>query len=280
VINEKLFKTDDGAALRFYEEAEQNNFQSERNGRPIFDQVLYVEVITPASRESAPVFICERKYAEECGIPEPERTQYYERFAKQIEAYRAGTSNVDVAGTPLSAWPRMTVAMCATAAAAGIFTIEGMAQVPDANLSKFGPGARALRDQAKAFLDAAAGNAPLEALAAENANLKAEIDRLTAAVAALGAAPQAQEPAPAPHLPRRLPRPPHLPRRLPRPLRPLLRAARGPALAAVTSSRGNGSAEPEPHTFRYRCSTRHCHYWRPNLSAYPRCFHVRRPAVP
>jgi hypothetical protein len=197
MFNEKLFKTDDGAALRFYEEAEQNNFQSERNGRAIFDQILFVEVITPGSRESAPVFICERKYADECGIPEPERTQYYERYAKQIEAYRAGTSNIDVAGTPLSAWPRMTVAMCATAAAAGIFTIEGLAQLPDGNLTKFGPGARALRDQAKAFIDAAAGNAPLEALAAENANLRDEIARLSAAVAALGAPQGEQQTAPA-----------------------------------------------------------------------------------
>lgn len=201
MFNEKLFKTDDGSALRFYEEAEQNNAASERCGRAIFDQILFVEVITPGSRESAPVFICERKYADEVGISEPQRTQYYERYAKQIDAYRAGTHNIDVAGTPLSAWPRMTVALVATAAAAGIFTIEGLAELPDANLHKFGPGARGLRDQARAFVEAAAGNAPLEALAAENANLRDEIDQLRAAVAQLGGASQEPQATPAPQPP-------------------------------------------------------------------------------
>jgi hypothetical protein len=191
MFNEKLFKTDDGSALRFYEEAEQNNAATERCGRPIFDQVLFVEVITPGSRESAPVFICERKYAEEVGISEPQRTGYFERYRKQIDAYRSGTSNIDVTGTPLSAWPRMTVALVATAAAAGIFTIEGLAELPDANLTKFGPGARGLRDQAKAFVEAAAGNAPLEALAAENANLREEVELLRKAVEALGGGAQA-----------------------------------------------------------------------------------------
>jgi hypothetical protein len=191
VFNEKLFKTDDGAALRFYEEAEQNNAATDRCGRPIFDQILFVEVITPGSRESAPVFICERTYAAEVGIEEPQRTDYYERYRRQIEAYRSGTQNIDVSGTPLASWPRMTVALVATAAAAGIFTVEGLAELPDANLHKFGPGARGLRDQAKAFVDAAAGNAPLEALAAENSQLRDEIEQLRAAVEALGGGAQA-----------------------------------------------------------------------------------------
>lgn len=193
MINEKLFKTESGAALRFYEEADQNNFASNKHGRPIFDQVLYVEVITPGSRDSSPVFACERIYAKEVGIEEPARTQYYEQYQRQIDAYRNGTSGAGLTGTPLSSWPRMTVALVATAHAAGVFTVEGLAELPDSRLTAFGPGARELREQAKAFVSAAEGNAPVEALAAENEQLRAEIERLSAAVAALGAQqPQSQ----------------------------------------------------------------------------------------
>lgn len=208
MFNELLYKTDDGAALRFYEEADQNNHASEKHGRPIFDQCLYVEVITPGSRESAPVFLCERQYAEEVGITEPYRGPKYEEYRRQIDAYRNGTTGVNIAGTPLQAWPRMTVAMVATAAAAGIFTVEGLAELPDGNLHKFGPGARGLREQAVAFVEAAKGNAPAEALAAENVELRADIERLRADIERLGAAQIAQQQQPATATPPAPPPPP------------------------------------------------------------------------
>jgi hypothetical protein len=198
MVNERLFKTDDGAALRFYEEAEQNNFASQSQGRAIFDQVLYVEVITPGSRESAPVFICERLYAPEVGIAEPARTEYYDRFRKQIEAYRDGTTGVALAGTPLEAWPRMTVALIATLRACGVFTIEGLAEVSDGNLSKIGPGARELRSQAQTFIKAASGNAESEKLAAENVQLREELEQLKSTVAQLAASTTTAETAPPP----------------------------------------------------------------------------------
>jgi hypothetical protein len=49
----------------------------------------------------------------------------------------------------------MTVALVATANAAGIYTVEALAALPDTRFSAFGPGARALVEQAKAFCEAA-----------------------------------------------------------------------------------------------------------------------------
>lgn len=197
-MNDGLYKSEDGAALRFFIEPEQNNAASEKHGRAIFDECLYVEVISPGSRESAPVFLLERKYAAEVGIDEPYRGPQYARFKTQIDAYRNGTDSVDVRGTPLAAWPRMTVAMVATAHHAGIYTVEALSVLPETRFSAFGPGARALVEQAKAFCEAAAGNAPTEALAAENAQLRAEIESLKEAVKQLGAAQPTPTPAPAP----------------------------------------------------------------------------------
>jgi hypothetical protein len=180
-----LYKSKDGAALRFFEEPRQNNAASEKCGRPIFDQCLLVEVITPGQRESAPVFELERVFAEETGIGTPRRSAKYVEYAEQIKAYRDGSESVEMRGTPLKAWPPITSGMAASCAHAGIYTVEALAALPDSRFSALGPGARSLVDRAKVFLDAAAGNAPTEALAAENAQLRTDNERLTNDVQAL-----------------------------------------------------------------------------------------------
>lgn len=207
MLNHGLFKGRDGEAVRLYVEPEENAAATARCGRAIFDEILYAEVTSPGQKESAPVFILERKYAEEVGIDTPYRSAKYEQYRDLIDAYRNGREDTDVRGTPLSAWPRMTVALVATANAAGIYTVEALAALPDTRLAAFGPGARALVEQAKAFCEAAAGNAPTEALAAENEQLRTDLADVRKQLADLSALMTAQQsaapvadaaPAPAP----------------------------------------------------------------------------------
>jgi hypothetical protein len=139
------------------------------------------------------VFILERKYAEEVGISEPYRSHKYEQYKELIDAYRNGREGTDVRGTPLQAWPRMTVSLVATAKAAGIYTVEALAALPDTRFAAFGPGARSLVEQAKAFCRAAAGNAPTEALAAENEQLRTDLADLRKQLADLSALMTAQQ---------------------------------------------------------------------------------------
>jgi hypothetical protein len=196
-----LYKTQDGSALRFFEEPAQNNAASERHGRPIFDQCLMVEVITPGSRESAPVFELERTFAAEVGIDTPRRGIKYREYAVQIEAYRAGNNSTDMRGTPLAAWPAISTAIAATLKHAGVYTVDALAALPDSRLSVLGPGGLALRARAIAFIAAASGNAGNEAMAAELATLKTDNERLTGEVADLSArltAALQAAPAPAP----------------------------------------------------------------------------------
>jgi hypothetical protein len=182
-----LFQSDDGAALRFFVAPDKNNFQTERAGRPIFDEVLFVEVITPGSRESAPVFELERKHAEETGIEQPTRTPHFAKYAKQIEAFRVGGDGADMRGTPLSGWPALDVGLIASLNEGRIYTVEALANISDEKLRVIGPGGNSLRERAKAFLAAAAGNAPNEALAAENAALKQQIAEMGETLAAMQA---------------------------------------------------------------------------------------------
>jgi hypothetical protein len=185
VDHDNLYKSSDGAALRFFEEPKKNNFASDQHGRPIFDKCLMVEVITPGSRESIPVFELERIFAEETGITQPRRNPKYAQYEEQIKAFRSGRKSLELQGTPLSAWPALDVAQVASCEHAGIFTVDALAALPDSRFSALGPGARDLVVKAQAFLSAASGAAPSQALAVENEHLKTENERLTGEVAAL-----------------------------------------------------------------------------------------------
>jgi hypothetical protein len=204
MLSQGLYKGKEGEAVRLYVEPEENAAASQKAGRPIFDEILYAEVTSPGQKESAPVFILERKYADEVGIAEPYRSPKFEQYRELVDAYRNGREGTDVRGTPLSAWPRMTVALVATAQAAGIYTVEALAALPDTRFAAFGPGARSLVEQAKAFCEAAAGNAPTEALAAENEQLRTDLADLRRQLADLSdlmtaqQAPQAAQTAPEP----------------------------------------------------------------------------------
>lgn len=174
-----LYKSDDGCALRFFVEPQQNNHASAQHGRPIFDECLMVEVIAPGSRESSPVFELERKFAEEVGIDAPRRHPVkYREYEKQIKSFREGSDSADLRGTPLTAWPAISTALAASCKHAGVYTVEALAALPDSRLNVLGPGSRSLVTRAQQFLEAANGNADTERLAAENAELRTDLERV------------------------------------------------------------------------------------------------------
>lgn len=196
-----LYKADDNSALRFFYEPSKNNFVSEREARPVYDSVLYVEVMTPGSKESAPVFELERTFCKEAGIKEPRQSQHYFKYAKQVNAFKAAVDGGALQGTPLSAWPQIDRALAATLHAAKIFTVEALADVPDSALPVLGMGGRTLRSQAAAWLAAAKDSAPSAALVAENEKLRAELADARQAQKALSdrlTALEAKQAAPAP----------------------------------------------------------------------------------
>lgn len=88
-LEDPQFKTADGSALRIYRDTARNYFLTEREGRPIYDDVIYCEVISPGSRDSTPVFEMVR-YPNEMsvshdplyGIKYVELKQYVESFIK------------------------------------------------------------------------------------------------------------------------------------------------------------------------------------------------------
>jgi hypothetical protein len=173
-ITDPQYKTADGAALRMWRDTAQNKYQSETHGRPLFDDVIFCEVITPGSRDSTPVFELERVFCAEAGLS-PKRGIKYAEYEQFIESFKRGEDDINLAGTPLKQWPEMTRSMAATLKAMNVFTLEALSVLPDQKLSQVGPDGRTWREKAKAFLETSKDGAYATQLAAMNERLQADL---------------------------------------------------------------------------------------------------------
>ena len=135
--------------VRFYERALPNNFQTESQGRPIFDSVVFIEIHTPGNQLNI--------------IDRPKIKNDEFRFPRQWTFY-ANTHSDDPAkqGTPLSQWPLIDVAKAEMLKAMKFFTVEQVAFASDEQIGHIGMLAgmapTSFRDRAKAYLEVA-GNA-------------------------------------------------------------------------------------------------------------------------
>jgi hypothetical protein len=137
---------DDLLHVRFYERALQNNFLTAKEGRPIFDTVIFTEIHTPGNQLN----IIDRP---KCGRDE-------QRFPRQW-AYFKNTHSEDPAkqGTPLASWPFLDVAKVEMLKAMKFFTVEQIAFASDLQINTLGMlagmGPLSFRDKAKAYLEVA-----------------------------------------------------------------------------------------------------------------------------
>lgn len=173
---EPQYKDSDGSAIRVFVDTAPNAYLTEREGRPIFDEVIYVEVISPGSRGSQPVFEAERVFSEEMGRP-PRKTPHYEKYKKFVEDFKAGTENADLTGTPLSEWPEISVSLAASLRAQSIYTVEALAALPDNRLTVVGPDGRTWRTKALTYIENAKDSGYATRLAADIENLRADIQQ-------------------------------------------------------------------------------------------------------
>lgn len=199
------YRAADGNAVEFYEKPIPHRAMSNGSGRPIFWKRLMARLQGPGMRDTQEVEIAlyddqgglQKKYPWRFDVNTGEQMTQEQRFAAPLKAWRDSNGEIGN-GTPLESWPRINdVAILASLKAAGIHFLESLAEVPDGNLDKIGPHGRQLRDGARAFILAAEGNAPIDKLSAENADLSdqlkaqaQQIAELTAQLSALTAPPQ------------------------------------------------------------------------------------------
>jgi hypothetical protein len=136
---------------RFYVKAVENPFEGNKQGRPIYDEKEYVEIIIAGQKSTV-----DRKVTADDKV----------RFAPAYAAFLTNREAVTT-GTPLEEWPALSVSQIAEFRSLNIRTLEALASLDDAAIQRLGTGGRKICERAKARLEEADGGAPLDrALAA------------------------------------------------------------------------------------------------------------------
>lgn len=162
MFDESFFHTGDPNApagpqfVAFRYEPVQNEAKTQIAGRPIFDSVEMVKVISPGANDE---------------IDKPATDLERTRFKTQYSAFLAGPPKPD-GGTPLAEWPALTRTQAAELTALDILTVEQLAAMPTDLRQRFGPNVDALIERASTFLSRAHDNSTSERLAAENLRLR------------------------------------------------------------------------------------------------------------
>lgn len=136
--------------VQFSSEAVLNQELTEKEGRPVHSEEEFITIIVPGDRDT---------------IHRPVRITDREQYAAQYAAFK-NKQEQPVTGTLLSVLPFLTKSQVADLNAANVRTAEQLAAMSDVLAQKF-MGMNNLRRRAKDFLDAAAGNAPIERLNSE-----------------------------------------------------------------------------------------------------------------
>lgn len=156
-----MFKDDDKLIVGFYLKAVKNNFKSTLEGRPVFDEVEFIKIITPGSRD-----VLDTKVT----------PTYQARFSARYAAWKAKHDNEAVSGTFLSEVPWISLSLAAELNAMNVKTVEQLIAMPDIHGQKI-MGFSQLKARCVRFMEAAAGEAPSLKLEAENEKLKSTVEQ-------------------------------------------------------------------------------------------------------
>jgi hypothetical protein len=136
--------------VQFFMEAVKNEFESDKQGRAIFNDTPMIRIITPGSRD---VMVNKATKSYQNRFP-----LHWERFMKQMEQ--------QVEGTPLEQVPFLTVSEVAELKYLHCLSLEQLASMSDTNGNRI-MGFNKMRQRAKDFLAAAQNMAPISQLRAE-----------------------------------------------------------------------------------------------------------------
>lgn len=143
--------------------------ESEKVGRPIFRDVDFITIYIPGDNTLR--------------IERPVRNSDKLQYPRLWEAYKSGHAAPAV-GTSIDELTFLPASLRATYKAAGVKTVEDLANMNDAAAQQF-VGNHEHRRKAKAYLEAARGNAPIEAMSAELRKRDETIAALQAQMVAL-----------------------------------------------------------------------------------------------
>ncbi len=151
--DEKLF-------VRFYIHARYMSVESEKEGRPIFKDTIYIEIMQPGNKEN---IVC-RPVTKEDKL----------RFAKQYEHYEKNNTNLEE-GTPLDSITFLTRAQIEELKFFHCRTVEQLAGMSDTSGQQF-PGFQQLKRKAEAYLELANKTSDVTSFAARLEELERKLE--------------------------------------------------------------------------------------------------------
>lgn len=169
--DETRFAADNKLYVEFYRKPVLQPGESRNAGRAVFKEVDYIRIHVPGDKASV--------------IERPVTQQDEFRFQDRYNKWKAGQEEA-VTGTPLSALPGMTPSKVEEYKFFKLVTVEQLAEANDNLGSKF-MSFQQDKQRAKAFMEVARNNAPIEKMNEELQKRDAEIENLKTMVEALQA---------------------------------------------------------------------------------------------
>ena len=182
-LESDIIGSDSRLHVTFYKKAVENPAKTIEEGRPIYEDRVFVRIAVPGDNLSV--------------IDTFANEEHQRRFPMHWQHFM--NKNVDddsIVGTPLKAWAMLTAAQAEELRGMKFYTVEQIANASDAQLLNLGMAAGmaplALRDKAKAFLSSAKDTALVQQQADELSKRDEIIARMEAQIAELAA--QANKP--------------------------------------------------------------------------------------
>lgn len=169
--NQNEFKGDENLRVQFSLFPVYNKDKSDKEGRAIYDEQVFVTIIVPGQTDIVHRQAWERDF---------------KRFPRQYQAFQANKDQDAASGTPLAVLTWLSAAQVKELEFFNVRTVEQLANMPDSVAGRF-MAIQQLKARAKDFLDAAAKAAPLTRMRAEIEERDAKIGVLESALEQLKA---------------------------------------------------------------------------------------------
>jgi hypothetical protein len=159
--------------------------QAVRAGLTVFDTAIFVRVETPGSNKSNMIYKIKVVYSDDAPNGRDKlwiNEAVWPRFGKYVDEWEANQGKVATSGTPIEEWPMVNASQAALLKFHGVYTVETLPNLSDAQIANLGMNTRKLVEQAKDWLAQRADGAHAMKLAEEKRALE---DRLTAMEAQL-----------------------------------------------------------------------------------------------
>jgi hypothetical protein len=132
------YTEDNTLLVKFFSHSKPNATKSAEEGRPIFVDTDYIQIMQPGNKDSI--------------VIRPATEMDRARFPDHYRKYKARVDQVPTDGTPLAEWPQITRSQAEELRFQNVLTVEQLAGMSDANAQGV-MGINSLKQKARDFLE-------------------------------------------------------------------------------------------------------------------------------